>query len=92
MTQITDNTTNDTVEEEIDSWQLFGSILRENDRKLFEQMLNECREYKNAIATRGDLFTVESLMMSLIFIQQKMIKELMKESGFPKSQTSIDEN
>lgn len=87
MTQATEN---NTIEEEIDSWQLFSSVLRENDRKLFEQMLNECRDYKNAIATRGDLFTVESLFMTLIFLQQKMIKELMKQSNFPKSQKSMD--
>lgn len=83
---------NDVLDIEIADWKNFSEILRENDRLLFDQMMEECKQYKEAIATRGDLFTVECLLMTLILQQQKMIKGLMKQSDFPKSQTSIDEN
>ena len=63
---------------EIADWKNFSEILRENDRVLFTQMLEECREYKDAINSKGELFTVESLLMSLILNQQKLIKELIK--------------
>ena len=38
MTQTAEN---NTVEEEILSWQSFSEILHENDRELFNQMLSE---------------------------------------------------
>jgi len=33
--------------DEIKSWESFGEILRSNDRKLFFQMLNECKVYES---------------------------------------------
>jgi hypothetical protein len=70
----------DYVAEEIASWSNFSQVLRKNDRVLFDQMLNEVCQYENGIKSKGYLFKVESLLMSLIFVQQKMIKELINNS------------
>jgi hypothetical protein len=73
-------TFDDILSEEIESWQGFSDIMRSEDRRLFLQMLNECREYKDAISSKGSFYSSESTLMSLIFIQQKMISELIKNS------------
>jgi hypothetical protein len=71
--------TEDILSEEISTWQDFGSILKNGEGEIFNQMLNECREYKDAINSKGELFSTESLFMSIIFVQQKMINELINE-------------
>lgn len=48
----------DDILNEISSWSDFSSMLRKGDRELLEQILNEVKEYKDAIATKGELFTV----------------------------------
>ena len=63
--------------DEIKSWESFGEILRSNDRELFFQMLNECKVYESGAAAKGSMLSSESLLMSIIFNQQKMIKELL---------------
>ena len=39
-------------------------------------MLDECKEYGNAINSKGEPFSAESLFMILILQQQKMINQL----------------
>jgi hypothetical protein len=71
----------DILQNEIESWNNhFGYVLREENRILFNQMLSECltdeEQYRNAINSKGENYTTESLFMALIFQQQKMISQL----------------
>jgi len=66
--------------QEIQSWQGFGEILRKEDRKLFQQMLTECHQLSEAIIAKGELYSTESLLMGLVFLQQKMINQLLQNN------------
>lgn len=68
------------LEDEIQSWQTFGEILKNGEEEIFTQMLNDCREFKDAIASKGSLYSTESTLMALIFVQQKMINQLIATS------------
>src|ERR1041384_6065054 len=61
-----------TLSDEIKSWESFGEIFRPNDRELFFQTLNECKVYESSAAAKGSILSTESLLMSIIFNQQKM--------------------
>jgi hypothetical protein len=52
--------------------------LREEDRVLFNKMLNECQkeEYAKSFKAKGEYNSAESLFIALIFQQQKMISNL----------------
>jgi hypothetical protein len=41
-------------------------------------MLNDCHRYSNAINAKGEPFPSEALLMTLVFIQHKMISWLIK--------------
>jgi hypothetical protein len=83
MTVFTDDLTDDSLDdhsdeilkEEIKTWSGFGEILRSNDRKLFFQMLNECQIFESGAAAKGSNMSTESLLMSIIFNQQKNHKK-----------------
>ncbi len=70
----------DTLVQEIESWRGFADALREEDRLLFLDMLNECYQYINCINSKGDYFSTESLMMSLVFVQHKIINWLINRN------------
>jgi hypothetical protein len=63
---------------EKESWKAFTESLREEDREIFEKMLNQCYIHINAINSKGEPYTTESLFMSLILTQHKMIEFLLK--------------
>jgi hypothetical protein len=68
----------------IESWKGFEYALRKPTATLFNKMLKEClenEEYAFAFKTKGSEYSTESLFMVLIFQQQKMISELIKEIG-----------
>jgi hypothetical protein len=67
--------------EEIESWNNFEYSLREEDKILFNKMLNECQkeEYGKAFNAKGEYHSSESLFMALIFQQQKMVSQLINE-------------
>jgi len=68
-----------TLAKEIESWSKFEYALREEDRILFNKMLNECQqkeEYAKAFKAKGEYHAAESLFMALIFQQQKMISNI----------------
>ena len=68
---------------EIKSWSNFEYCLREEDRILFNKMLNECQkeeEFSKAFYAKGEYnSTTESLFLAFIFQQQKMINQLIDE-------------
>ena len=63
----------DTLIREIESWKGFADMLCSTDRGLFLQMLNDCYRHSNAINARGEPFPAEDILMTLVFIQHKMI-------------------
>ena len=70
----------DTLTQEIESWIGFADALREEDRLLFLRMLNECYRYTNSINSKGEYFSTESLLMSLVFVQHKIINWLINRN------------
>ena len=68
----------DILSKEIESWKAFGESLREEDRKIFEKMIQQCYRHFKAITAKGEPYTTESLMMSLVLIQHQMIEFLLK--------------
>ena len=70
---------NNVLAKEIESWNSFEYSLREEDSILFNKMLNECQkeeEYSKASDAKGKNTSSESLFMTLIFQQQKIINKL----------------
>ena len=68
----------DVLKKEIESWEGFEYALREENRILFDKMIEESKreEYANAVNAKGKLFATESLFTVLIFQQKKMISQL----------------
>lgn len=71
----------DILTQEIQSWQGFAETLRSEDRKLFSQMLNDCYQLNEAINTKGEYFSTESLLMGLVFVQHKIINWLINHDS-----------
>jgi hypothetical protein len=69
----------DILSQEIESWKGFTDCLREEDRVLFLQMLDECYQYINSINSKGEYFSTESVLMSLVFVQHKIINWLINK-------------
>ena len=65
------------LENEIESWHSFGSILRNENRIIFYQMLVDIKAYSETAKAKGNNFSFESMCMGLILQQQKMINELL---------------
>jgi hypothetical protein len=67
---------------EIESWKGFEYALRLQHAEPFAKMLKEClenEEYAAASKSQGPQRSTESLFMTLIFQQQKMVSRLMKQ-------------
>jgi hypothetical protein len=67
---------------EIQSWKGFEYALRQPNATLFNKMLTEClenEEYAAAFKTKGSQDSAESLLITLIFQQQKMISKLIQQ-------------
>jgi predicted secreted hydrolase len=64
----------DILTKEIESWRSFGASLNSEEyKKVFDIMLSDCYKYANAVNAKGEPFTTDSLLMSLLLSQQKMI-------------------
>jgi len=78
--------------EEIELWKSFVDSLSstEEDRELFEKMLNDCYKYSAAINAKGKPFPSEQLIMDLLLLSQhKMIDWLTKQIS---KHESLDNN
>ena len=51
----------------------FSSVLRKQNRELFNEMLQSSYKYSSAIKAKGENFVTESLIMSLLLEQQYKI-------------------
>jgi hypothetical protein len=72
----------DTLIQEIQSWRGFADALREEDRELFLRMLEQCYQYADSINSKGEYYSTESLLMSLVFVQHKIINWLINNANF----------
>ena len=61
------------LKQEIDKWYNFSFVLRKKNRILFEEMLRSSYKYSRAIDVRGKENSTESLFLTLIFDQHKMM-------------------
>jgi hypothetical protein len=81
----------DVLKKGVESWEGFEYALREENRILFDKMIEESKreEYANAVNAKGKLFETESLFMVLIFQQKKMISQLIaKLSEYKNNKTT----
>ena len=58
---------------EIDKWNKYSFVLRKQNRILFEEMLQASYKYSVAINAKGKEFSTESLFISLIYDQHKIL-------------------
>ncbi len=67
------------LDRELQRWSGFARALRKEDRAVFEQMMDICRNYASAgsNATRPVLF--EPMIISILLHQQKTLNRLEKE-------------
>jgi hypothetical protein len=72
----------DTLRQEIESWKGFADALREEDREPFLSMLEQCYQYVDSINSKGEYYSTESLLMSLLFVQHKIISWLINNKNF----------
>ena len=68
----------DILSKEIESWKAFGDSLREEDSEIFNSMVKHCYRHINAINAKGEPYSTEALLMSLILTQHQMIEFLLK--------------
>lgn len=72
----------DILTREIQAWSGFADALREEDRVLFLRMLEQCYEYVDSINSKGEFYSTDSLLISLIFVQHKIIDWLINNGNF----------
>ena len=61
------------LKKEIEKWNNYFFVLRKQNRLLFEEMLQTSYKYSDAINAKGEQYSTESLLLSLIFDQHKLI-------------------
>ncbi len=64
---------NTLLKREIDKWNKYSFVLRKQNRILFEDMLQQSYKYSDAINAKGEQYSTESLLLSLVFDQHKLI-------------------
>ena len=76
------------LDKEVQRWSGFARALRKDDRKIFEQMMDTCRNYASAEsnATRPVMF--EAMIMCVLLEQQKVLNRLKKEIDSTKSSSA----
>jgi hypothetical protein len=67
------------LDREVQRWSGFARALRKEDRVVFEQLIDICRNYASAgsNATRPVLF--EAMIISILLDQQKTLNKLTKD-------------
>ena len=63
----------DLLAREIESWRAFADSLRVKDREIFNKMIRQCYKHIKSINLKGEPYTTEALLMSLILTQHQMI-------------------
>ena len=82
MIELTFFPNEDILTRESQAWSGFADALREEDRVLFLRMLKQCYQYIDSINSKGEYYSTESLLISLIFVQHKIIDWLINNGNF----------
>src|SRR5215203_385712 len=63
--------------QELDKWNNYSLVLRKQNRELFQEtlLLQSSYKYSSAIDIKGEQYSTESLLLSLILEQHKLIKK-----------------
>ena len=77
------------LDHEIQRWSGFARALRQEEREVFEQLMDICRNYASAAsnATRPVLF--EAMVMTILLDQQKTINQLEKKLQATHKQSTV---
>jgi hypothetical protein len=70
------NPSDDILTQIIKSYEGYADLLRGQERKEFDEMLRFCYRYAEAINAKGEPFPEEAVIMTLLFKQHLIIKEL----------------
>jgi hypothetical protein len=70
------NPSDDILTQIIKSYEGYADVMRGQERKEFEEMLKLCYRYAEAINAKGEPFPEEAVIMTLLFKQHLIIKEL----------------
>ncbi len=73
------NPRDDILTQIIKSYQGYADTLREPERSEFQEMLNLCYQYVEAINVKGEPFPEEAVIMTLLLKQHLIIKQLKEE-------------
>jgi len=68
------------LEGEIESWKGFASVMRKEDKEVWDKMIQEVKEgFDDAVEKSGKPFTTEPFFMALLLAQQRTIKSLLEQ-------------
>jgi hypothetical protein len=70
------NPSDDILTQIIKSYEGYADLLRGQERQEFDEMLRLCYRYAEAINAKGEPFPEEVVVMTLLFKQHLVIKEL----------------
>jgi hypothetical protein len=63
------------LERELGNWESFASNLEKTDKNLFNQLLKFAYKYSGAIEAKGENCSTQSLLMSLLLEQHKVLNK-----------------
>ena len=67
------------LDRELQRWSGFARALRKEDRKVFDQLMDICRNYASAGSNAVRPILFEPMVMSILLHQQKILNRLEKE-------------
>jgi len=67
------------LDRELQRWSGFARALRKEDRKVFDQLMDICRNYASAASNAARPILFEPMVMSILLHQQKILNRLEKE-------------
>ena len=67
------------LDREVQRWSGFARALRKDDRIVFEQLMDVCRNYASAGSNSIRPVLFESMVMCILLDQQKFLNRLKKE-------------
>ena len=72
---IDQNSSSTILQRELKKWKTYSNILRQPNRDLYNEMIQSIYKYSSAIDAKGENYATESLLMSLLFEQHKILNK-----------------
>jgi hypothetical protein len=63
------------LKQELDKWYNFSFVLRKKNRILFEEMLESSYKYSGAIEAKGEIYSIQYLLMSMMLEHHKILNK-----------------